>query len=489
MLKWILSALLAALSLSAYSFSVNGSKWPGGTTHLHVGIPGLAASGQAWSDALRRAALEWNDKTPFEFTLLSSYRDPCNGYRASSTSSGFPAGTGDDVNGADFTSTVCGNDYGTSVLAVTLVYTESNQLGAFDITQADIVFNSNSRFDIYDGPFDSNRGTDFTRVALHELGHVIGMGHEQNASSIMRASIGNLYTLQPDDIAGATTLYQGYTRCPVSRLDFGRVTGTLNAGDCTVQQLVGGGTDTSLTDVYQLDLAQSTRVTLNMNSGSLDSVLVLMNSRSEVIEIDDDGGTGCNSQIVRTLPAGTYAVLANTLTSATGDTSCGKNNGPYQLTARYDSSALIGVGRNTSLQGGRSSATFAGGVTTNGGTSYSNRVTPTQRFDVLGRITVDPAHRGRQGFLVMAAILENNQIFVRNPQGEFVPLGSQTSPVPVTTSKILGTTESVTILGQAVASTFGMTDTSVRFLVGYGLNSNPNELYFHDEPINLLVSP
>ncbi len=489
MLKWGLSLVLALLSLSAYSFSVNGSKWPGGTTHLHVGIPRLSASGKAWSEALRRAALEWNDKTPFEFTLFSTYRDPCNGYRASSTSSGFPAGTGDDVNGADFTSTVCGNEYGTSVLAVTLVYTESNQLGAFDITEADIVFNSNSRFDIYDGPFDGTRGTDFTRVALHELGHVIGMGHEPSASSIMRASIGNLYTLQPDDIAGATTLYQGYTRCPVARLDFGRVTGSLNAGDCTVQQLVGGGTDTSLTDVYQLDLAQSTRVTLNMNSGSLDSVLVLMNSRSEVLEIDDDGGTGCNSQIVRTLPAGTYAVLANTLTSTTGDTACGKNSGPYQLTARYDSSALIGAGRNTSLQGGSSAATFAGGVTTNGGTSFSNRVTPTQRFDVLGRITVDPAHRGRQGFLVMAAILENDQVFVRNPLGEFVPLGSQASPVPVTTSKILGTTENVTILGQAVASQFGMTDTSVRFLIGYGLNSNPNELYFHDEPINLLVSP
>jgi hypothetical protein len=489
MLKWILSVVLAALSLSAYSFSVNGSKWPGGSTHLHVGISGLSASGKAWSDAMLRAAQEWNDKTPFDFTLLDSYRDPCNGYRASATSSGFPAGPGDDVNGADFNSTVCGNDFGTSVLAVTLVYTESNQLGASDITQADIVFNSNSRFDIYDGPFDSNRGTDFARVALHEVGHVIGMGHEFSASSIMRDRIGNLSTLQPDDIAGATTLYQGYTRCPVSRLDFGRVTGALNSGDCTVQQLVGGGTDTSLTDVYQLDLAQSTRVTLNMNSGSLDSVLVLMNSRSEVLEIDDDGGTGCNSQIVRTLPAGTYAVLANTLTSATGDTSCGKNNGPYQLTARYDSSALIGAGRNTSLQGGRSSATFAGGVTTNGGASFSNRVTPTQRFDVLGRITVDPAHRGRQGFLVIAAILENNQVYVRNPLGEFVPLGSQTSPVPFTTSKILGATEDVTLLGQAVASTFGMTDTSVRFLIGYGLNSNPDELYFHDEPINLLVSP
>lgn len=487
--KWILAAALAALSVASYGFSVNGSKWPGGETHLHFRIPGLAASGKAWSDALRRAAQEWTDKTPFTFTLIDSYRDPCQGYRASSTSSGFPSGSGDEFNGADFTSTVCGNDYGTNVLAVTLVYTESNQLGAFDITEADIVFNSNSRFDIYDGAFDNNRGTDFTRVALHELGHVIGMGHEQNASSIMRASIGNLFTLQPDDIAGATTLYEGYTRCPVSRLDFGRVTGSLAGGDCTVQQLVGGGTDTSLTDVYQFDLAQSTRVTFNMNSPTLDSVLVLMNSKSEVIEIDDDGGTGCNSQIVRTLQAGTYAVLANTVTSATGQTNCGQTSGPYQLTARYDSINFIGAGRNTSLQGGSSSASFAGGVTTDGGKSYSNRVTPSQRFDVLGRIIIDPAHRGRQGFLVTAAILENNQVYIRNPAGEFVALSSQTSPVPVTTSKTLGTTEAVTILGQAVASQFGITDASVRFLIGYGLTSNPNELYFHDEPINLLVTP
>jgi predicted Zn-dependent protease len=489
MIKWILALLLAMLSVTAYSFSINGSKWPGGATHLHVGIPGLAASGESWRNALRRAAQEWTDKTPFRFTVLDSYRDPCQGYRASGSGSGFPAGTGDDFNGADFSSTVCGNNYGTNVLAVALVYTESNQLGATDITEADIVFNSNSRFDIYDGPADGNRGTDFTRVALHELGHVIGMGHEQNATSIMRASIGNVFALQPDDIAGATTLYQGYTRCPVSRLDFGRVTGALAAGDCTVQQLLGGGSDNSQTDVYQFELAQSTRVTFNMNSATLDSVLVLMSNRSEVIEIDDDGGEGCNSQIVRTLSAGTYAVLANTVTSATGQSSCGSTSGPYELTARYDSASLIGVRRNTSLQGGSSAATFAGGVTTNGGTSYSNRVTPTQRFDVQGRITVDAAHRGRQGFLVTAAILENNEVYVRNSVGEFVALGGRASPVPVTTSKILGTTESVTILAQAVASQFGITNASVRFLIGYGLSSNPNELYFHDEPINLLVTP
>jgi hypothetical protein len=489
MWKWILAALLSTLSLTAYSFSINGSKWPGGATHLHVGILGVSPSGTSWSDALRRAAQEWTDKTPFTFNLISSYRDPCQGYRVNSTGTGFPSGSGDDFNGADFTSTVCGNEYGTGVLAVTLVYTETNQLGAFDITEADIVFNSNSRFDIYDGPFVSSRGTDFTRVALHELGHVMGMGHEQNAASIMRANIGNVFTLQKDDIDGATTLYQGFTRCPVSRLDFGRVTGSLATGDCTVQQLVGGGTDNSLTDVFQLDLAQSTRVTFNMNSSTLDSVLVLMNDKSEVIEIDDNGGSGCNSQIVRTLAAGTYAVLANTIASATGESSCGKVTGPYQLSARYDSNALIGASRNTSLQGGSSSATFAGGVTTNGGISFSNRVSPSQRFDVLGRISIDPAHRGLPGFLVTAAILENDQVYVRNPAGEFVPLGSQTSPVPITSSKVLGATEAVTILGQAVASQFGMTDASVRFLIGYGLNSKPNELYFHDEPINLLITP
>lgn len=482
--------LIAALGLSCatgYAFNISGTKWPGAETHLYIGMPGTAASGVRWSEALRRSALDWTANTPFTFTTIPSYLSPCKGYRANSTASGFPDGQGDGLNGADFTSTVCGNEYGTNVLAVTLVFTQSNQLGAFDIVEADVTFNVSSRFDIYDGPMSSqSRGTDFERVALHEFGHVIGMSHEASQSSIMRSTIGNLFTLQDDDIAGATTLYTGYKNCPFSDLGFGRQSGGLSSGDCTVQQLMGGGDDSSFVDAYQFTLAQATAVTIDMTSPSLDSVLVLMSGKSEVIEIDDDSAGGCNSRVSRTLPAGDYAILANTFA---GVSACGNTTGPYEITMSYQSSGLLGLPGNVSLLGGGADADFAGGVTVNNGQSYSNLVRSSQTVNVKGQITVDPAHRGRPGFIVVAALLDNGEILLRDSIGQLLPYDPASGVIPKFKSKQLSAVEAVDVLSNTVPAQLGLSNIEVEFLIGYGLDSNPNELYFHGAPINLLVSP
>lgn len=484
MRKWIVVIALAVLSISAWSFEINGTKWPGASTHIYTGIPGTSPAGIPWAQALRDAAQEWNQGTLFDFDIRPEFLDPCAGY--GSGSSGFPSGAGDGLNGAGFANTVCGNSYGTNVVAVTLVFSEANNLGSSDITEADVVFNSNKFFDVYDGPTNGASATDFSRVALHELGHIIGIGHSTSLQAIMRATIGNLFTLQPDDINGANTLYGGYTNCPVGRLDFGAVSGQLGSGDCTVQTLMGGGSDTSLVDVYQFELQQTTNVNLRMTSTTLDSVLVLMNSRSEVIDIDDEGGQGCNSSISRTLPAGIYAVLANTFVSPWD---CVGTSGPYQLTASYQSSELLIQGRKTSFLGGTTTATFAGGVTINNGASYTNTVTSTQEFDVVGRISIDPVHRNKPGFIVVAAIVNGSEILVKHPTNGFVPLPTQSSAIPVTTNKVLGTTETVDILSNVVAAQLGFSQINVGFLIGYGLNENPDELYFHQEPISLVVTP
>lgn len=481
--------LIASLGLSCatgYAFNVSGTKWPGAQTHLHIGIPGIAASGVSWSEALRRSALDWTANTPFTFNTISSYKDPCTGYSANSQSSGFPDGQGDGLNGTDFTTTVCGNNYGTNVLAVTLVYTESNLLGAFDITEADVVFNANSRFDIYDGVMSQSRGTDFERVALHEFGHVIGMSHEQSEPSIMRATIGNSFTLQDDDIAGATALYTGYKNCPYSDLSFGRRSGSLSSNDCTVQALMGGGDDPSLVDVYQFTLAQTTVVNIDMTSPSLDSVLVLMSDKSEVIEIDDDSAGGCNSRINRSLPAGDYAVLANTFA---GESDCGDTSGPYELTFSYASNGLLGLPGRASLQGGSANASFSGAVTTNNGQSYSNLVRSTQSVDIAGSITVDPAHRGQAGFIVVAAVLDDGEILLRDSKGQLISYDPQTTGIPRFKSKTLAAVENVDVLTNTVPAQLGLSSIVVDFLIGYGLDSNPGELYFHEAPINLTVSP
>lgn len=491
MYRWITAATLTVLSISAFSYNIDGAKWPSAKTHLYTSIPGVAASGQSWAQALRDAAQEWTSKTLFTFEPRVGYRDPCIGYRANPAGGTFPSGEGDGVNGADFTNDVCGNEFGTNVLAVTLVYTESNKLGAFDITEADIVFNRNMTFDIYDGTARSPTGTDFKRVALHELGHVMGIGHEGNNSAIMRPNIGGTFALQADDIAGANKLYGGFNNCPFSTLDFGVVGGQLANGDCTVQQVVGGGSDSSLVDIYRFELLQATTVSLTMNSAAVDSVLVLMDEKSAVIADDGAMGGSCHSQITRTLPAGIYAVLANTFAptaNAAFNSTC-QDSGPYRLTMSYSSKAPLALGRPSSLNGSVSAAGFFGGVTTDNGGSYSNSVRSAQEFDVVGRIDIDPQHRNKPGFLVVAALLDNGDILVKDPQGVFLPLNNQSLAIPVSTGKTLSASETIAVLSDTVAARLGLSQINVRFLIGYGLSSQPNELYFHREPISLVVSP
>lgn len=479
-------ALLLA-SVSTFAANIPGKKWPGQSTEMYVGIPGTAASGIAWSDALRKAAQAWNDTTPFTFTLNSQFLDPCTGYSKNPTSSSFPSGDGDSRNGTGFSSTVCGNDFGSGVLAVTLIYTESNLLGGEDITEADIVFNANERYDIYDGPLRfQTRTQDFGRIALHELGHVLGLGHEQTASAIMKATIGNLDSLQEDDIQGATTLYNGYRNCSVTSLGFGRRKGSLAAGDCRVRELIGGGSDDSFVDTYEFELRQPTQITLEMSAPSLDSVLVLMDAKSDVLDVDDDSAGGCNSRITRNLAAGTYAVLANTFD---GESDCGDSVGSYELTLSYQSSTPPALGNETSLKGGASVARFSGGVSQNGGLSYSNLAKSTEAVDIKGTIQVDPVHQGRAGFIVVAAVMDDGRIYLRNSVGEFVSYDPSHGEITRAYSKVLGSVENVDVLRNFTPFRSGYPSAQVNFLMGYGLNSNPEELYFHAAPINLLTGP
>ena len=73
-------------------------------------------------------------------------------------------------------------------------------------------------------------------------------------------------------------------------------------------------TDGRLARYYSFTLDQSASVTINLSS-SVDTYLVLRNGAGTgtgVVEIDDDGGSGTNSRISRTLASGTYTIEATT---------------------------------------------------------------------------------------------------------------------------------------------------------------------------------
>ncbi|MBM4257350.1 MAG: matrixin family metalloprotease [Deltaproteobacteria bacterium] len=180
--------------------------WPESeaTINLRVGCPDtpLTFWGPCWTDAVIDAANRWHvpDAT-FRFRIQSPTvdADPCDtdGHRTIA-----------------FRPTLCGPNgpgFGSS-LAVTY-FLLNPSTGAF--VDADTVFDGKRTWVTYDGPLRTNASGaieyDFHRVAIHELGHILGLDHPddvgQTVTAIMNRRVSNIDTTQPDDLAGVRTIY------------------------------------------------------------------------------------------------------------------------------------------------------------------------------------------------------------------------------------------------------------------------------------------
>ncbi len=106
---------------------------------------------------------------------------------------------------------------------------------------------------------------------------------------------------------------------------------------------------------------------------------------------------------------------------------------------------------------------------------------------MLGQIEIDPQHQGQAGFLVMAAITSDGETLVKNATGDFVTYRPDIEAVPVAERRVFGASERLEVLKNFAAADINISSISVDFLIGYGVDSNPDELYFHQEGINLLV--
>ena len=153
-----------------------------------------APSGVPWNDAFETAMVLWHQDTVFRFSVFrNSHADPCrNGF------------TGDGRNGVDFRTDVCGVGIGSTTLALTINTTSTEDWGT--TVESDIIFNESTAWDVYSGP---QRGNvyDFLRVAVHELGHTIGLDHETRLPAIMHPIVSNIEAPLQDDINGVAAIY------------------------------------------------------------------------------------------------------------------------------------------------------------------------------------------------------------------------------------------------------------------------------------------
>ncbi len=111
----------------------------------------------------------------------------------------------DGINEVRWASNLCGFSFGDAV-AVTRRWTVNGVR-----VEAEVLFNSNVPWNAYPARMVLANGggwlNDFYRVALHEFGHVAGLDHPdeagQSVKAVMNATVSDIDSLQPDDIAGA----------------------------------------------------------------------------------------------------------------------------------------------------------------------------------------------------------------------------------------------------------------------------------------------
>jgi hypothetical protein len=339
-----LSCLL--LASQAIAFEPSGGSWKFATANFTVGFNGNSPSGESWNSAFKRALSAWTASTTFEFNSTDGFRDPCSGRDTSAF--------GDRVSSAAFTTTQCGTAFGSNVLAVTLKTVScptSACTGNRTITESDIVFNQSVNWDVYSGsPRSGVR--DFYRVALHELGHALGLEHESDEPAIMQPFISGIDSLQNDDIAGANFIYGEEVTFPsIYGIDIILPRSSeisVPSGSISLKGLLSQGDgrlDNRPIDIYQFTLASDYTVDISLSSTEVNPLLYLVRVDSAQTAIpefsfsNDNFGFGTNSRINAMLPAGTYWV---------GVSSAGSSDfGIYSLlllTNAEGSSLLSGAG-------------------------------------------------------------------------------------------------------------------------------------------------
>ena len=180
-----------------------GSTWNGAaaTVSLNLNVndpPDQAGVINPWNAVAEDALARWNavPGSSFRFFFDNTDANECDGQVASSNA----AEWGDN-------STCGGGFLGPDTLAVTIRFSDpvSGQ-----VTNADVLFNRTFSWTSADPGFTTQEPINFNSVAMHEFGHVLGLGHENDQLAVMNSIYHpNPQRFHADDRLGVRSRYPG----------------------------------------------------------------------------------------------------------------------------------------------------------------------------------------------------------------------------------------------------------------------------------------